>query len=177
MRPNLGRAILVGGAIAGALDIADAIVLTWLAGGSALRMLRYIASGLIGPASFDGGLATSALGLILHFTIAFGAATVYVFASQQLPVLRRRPIVCGIAFGIVVLLVMRNVVLPLSLVRMGTAAMAWPQLLNQVLIHAIGVGLPIAWAARRWASTPLNATVGGDAMLKNALQDSRGVSP
>jgi len=166
MRTNPLRAILVGGAIAGALDIADAIVFTWLAGGSAARMLRYIASGLLGQSSFDGGTATAALGLVLHFTIAFGAATVYVLASRQLPVLVRRPIVCGLAFGIAVLIVIRNVVLPLSAVRMGTAPMALPQLANQVLIHALGVGLPIALAARRWASPMSGITAQKDTMLK-----------
>jgi hypothetical protein len=150
MRSNVLRAILIGGAIAGALDITDAIVTALLAGSSPVRMLQYIASGLLGPSSFDGGPATAALGLACHFTIALGAATVYVLASRQLPVLLQRPVLCGVAFGIVVLIVMRNVVLPLSAVRMGTASMAWPQLTNQVLIHAFGVGLPIALVARRY---------------------------
>jgi hypothetical protein len=160
-------AIAVGGLVAGILDITDAIVTALVLGGSPARMLRYIASGLIGQGSFDGGWATALLGLVCHFVIAFGAATVYVLASQRLPVLLRRPFVCGIAFGLAVLIVMRNVVLPLSLVRLGTAWMPWPQLLNQVLIHALGVGLPIALAARRWASRPSADTAGDhEAMVK-----------
>ncbi len=165
-RPSPLTAIAVGGLVAGILDITDAIVFTWMAGGSPARMLRYIASGLLGQSSFDGGLATAALGLACHFTIAFGAATVYVLASRHLPVLVQRPIVCGIGFGVAVLLVMRNVVLPLSAVRMGTAPMPWPQLANQLLIHALGVGLPIALAARRWASKPSGIAHGKDTMLK-----------
>lgn len=150
MRTNTLRAIAIGGAIAGALDITDAIVATLLAGGNPGRMLQYIASGLLGPASFEGGLATTVLGLICHFTIAFGAATVYVLASRQLPVLLERPIVCGLLFGIAVHLFMQNVIVPLSLVRMRTTPVPWPQIANQYLIHALGVGLPIALAARRW---------------------------
>lgn len=151
-------ALAVGGLVAGILDITDAIVTTLVVGGSPARMLRYIASGLLGQSSFDGGAATAALGLLLHFVIAFGAATVYVLASQRLPVLVRRPLICGLAYGLVVLIVMRNVVLPLSAVRLAATVMPWPQMANQILIHALGVGLPIALAARRWAGQPSDAT-------------------
>jgi len=150
MRNTTLKAILFGGAIAGVLDITDAIVMTLVAGGSPGRMLQYIASGLLGPSSFDGGTATMMLGLLCHFTIAFGAATVYVLASGRLPVLLERPIVCGLLFGIAVHLVMQNVIVPTSLVRVRTTSAPWWSIANQYLIHMLGVGLPIALAARRW---------------------------
>ena len=58
-----------------------------------------IASGLLGPASFQGGTTTAALGLVLHFVIAFGFATFYNLASRPFPALVRQPVVCGLLYG------------------------------------------------------------------------------
>ena len=52
------RAILWGGLIAGVLDATDGVVAFGLKGMNPLQVLQYIASGLLGPASFKGGLAT-----------------------------------------------------------------------------------------------------------------------
>jgi len=143
------EAIFVGGLVAGVLDIADAVVVTILLGGRPLRMLQGIASGLLGPRSFEGGLATSALGLGLHFLIALSAAAVFFAATRVWPSLLRRPIWSGILFGLCVWAFMRFVVIPLSLVRMGHPG---PLLVaNQLFIHAFGVGVPIAWFAARSA--------------------------
>lgn len=151
-RGAMARAILTGGLIAGALDITDAFVTNFVVAAqpSPVRVLQGVASGLLGPAAFDGGLGAAALGLACHFTIALGAAAVYVLASRVLPVLRRHPVACGLAFGLVVYLVMRHVVLPLSAVRLSAAPTPLPLLVNQWLIHAFGIGLPIALAARRY---------------------------
>ena len=150
MRARAWEAIFVGGLVAGVLDITDAIVVTLLLGGKPLRMLQGIASGLLGPRAFEGGIATSALGLGLHFFIALSAATVFVAATRFWPALLRRPLWSGIAFGLCVWAFMRFVVIPLSLVRMGHPG---PLLvLNQLFIHAFGVGVPIAWFAARSAT-------------------------
>lgn len=152
-RPLRARAmdtIAFGGAIAGVLDISDAIVVTVIRGGQPARMLQGIASGLLGPAAFDGGTGTALLGLALHFVIAFGAATTYFLASRRLPFLLRRPWLSGAIFGLGVFFVMRYVVLPLSLVRTGPFP-SWTSLFNQLAIHAVGVGLPIALMASRSA--------------------------
>lgn len=152
-RPTLWPAILFGGLIAGTLDITDAFVTNAMLAPTPnpIGLLQGIASGLLGPASFQGGLATAALGLACHFLIALTAAAIYVLASRRLPILVQRPILCGIAFGIGVHLVMQNIVLPLSAIRLGTRPTPWPQIANQYLIHAFGVGVTIALAARRWA--------------------------
>ena len=106
--------------------------------------------------AFSGGAWTATLGLGLHFLIATSAAAVYALASLQLPVLVRRPWLCGSAYGLVVYAVMQWVVLPLSAFRPGPPAppgtIDWG-LVNLLLAHVFCVGLPIAvsarWAARR----------------------------
>jgi hypothetical protein len=152
--PGRARAfdtVVLGGFTAGVLDILDALVLTVLSGGRPARMLQGIASGLLGARAFEGGMLIAALGLGLHFLIALGAATVYFLASTKLPVLVRRPVICGIAFGLCVWAFMQYVVLPLSLVRRSGATPPLPLLMNQLVIHALGVGLPIALFASRSA--------------------------
>lgn len=155
LAPPIARArafdtIVFGGLTAGVLDILDAFVMTSLNGGTPTRVLHAIASGVLGRGAYDGGRATAALGLVLHFAIALGAATTYFLASRKLPVLVRHWMPSGLAFGLGVWLCMYYVVLPITFGRPNTLP-ALPQLLNQLGIHAFGVGLPIAWFAARSA--------------------------
>ncbi len=69
--------IASAGLIAGILDITSAFVIAGLKGTGSIRMLQGIASGLLGPQSFQGGTATAGLGLAIHFLIAFTAAAVF----------------------------------------------------------------------------------------------------
>jgi hypothetical protein len=141
------KAILAGGLVAGALDIADALVFNGLLGASPERVLQAIASGLLGPSAFDGGWATAALGLALHFFIATSAAACFVLASLEWPVLVRRPFLCGAAFGLAVFVFMNFIVLPLSAFRVRPmSALVFS---NLVFAHIFFVGLPIALLARR----------------------------
>jgi hypothetical protein len=140
------RAILYAWIVAGSLDLTDAIVVSLVRGSSPVRMLRSIASGLLGPASFDGGIPTAVLGACLHFFIAFCWVTAYFVASRRLTVLRRYPLICGPIYGLLVYVVMYRVVIPLSAIGV-TPTFVLPRSLNDLLIHALGVGVPSAWFA------------------------------
>jgi len=146
---SIGRAILLGGLVAGVLDATDGVVAFGLQGMNPIQVLQYIASGALGSASFNGGLATAALGTLLHFLIAFAVAAIYVVASRVVPLLRERAIPAGLAFGVAVYLVMNYVVLPMSSVT--PSAFSLPLFLNGVIGHALFFGLPIALYARRLA--------------------------
>jgi hypothetical protein len=150
LRARALQSIGLGGLTAGILDISDAIIVTLINGGAPTRMLQGIASGLLGRASYDGGLATAALGLAIHFFIATSAATVYFLASRQLTLLLRKPVICGVIFGLMWWALMYQIVLPITFGRPYTMP-ALPQLANQLGIHIFGVGLPIALIAARSA--------------------------
>jgi uncharacterized membrane protein YagU involved in acid resistance len=139
--------------VAGILDISDAIVTWGLRGVSAGRILQSVASGLLGRAAYDGGFATMALGTFLHFFIATSAAATYVAASSRLPVLARRAVPCGLAFGVAVYLFMNYVVLPLSAFPSRSSAFSLSAFLHGIIGHAFLVGLPIALMAR-WFTGP-----------------------
>ena len=148
MRSKTWRAILVGGLVAGTLDITAAFIQASLRGGSPVRVLKAIASGVFGSPAFEGGAATAALGLLLHFVIALGAATVYVGASRKLGVLLDKPVLCGLAYGIAVWAFMNLVVLPLSAVPFSTLRSV-QSAATAMAILMVCVGLPIALTARR----------------------------
>ena len=150
-RPRAVDTIIWGGLVAGILDATDGVIVFGLNGMSPIQVLQYIASGLLGPNSFKGGLATAALGTVLHFFIAFVAAGVYYAACLKLPALYRQATTWGLAFGVVVYFFMNYFVLPLSAVP--TRPFSMPLFLNGVIGHALFVGLPIAWFARRSART------------------------
>ncbi|MGI8957349.1 MAG: hypothetical protein ACR2II_10615 [Chthoniobacterales bacterium] len=141
-------AILIGGAIAGALDITYAVGFSALHGVAPMRILQSVASGLLGAPAFEGGASTAALGLALHFCVALLWAAIFYLTSKALPFLTRYPVVGGLLYGILIYAVMNLVVLPLS---------AFPRkvsfpllvLVTGILVHMFCIGLPISLAVRR----------------------------
>src|SRR5258708_16937004 len=108
------RAILLGGLIAGTLDISYACIFSYIRRGtSPVRVLQSVASGALGQSAFKGGAKTAALGLVFHFLIATIAAAVYYLASRPLSLLVNQAIICGPLYGVCIYLVMNFVVLPL----------------------------------------------------------------
>src|SRR5215813_1882606 len=108
-------AILYAGLTCGALDITAAFVVY----GSMfhvgpVRILHNVASGLLGRNAYSGGLATAALGLLCHFIIAFGAATVFYFLARAFPFLLTQAALWGVLYGIAVYFFMNRIVVPLS---------------------------------------------------------------
>jgi hypothetical protein len=138
--------LLAGGLVVGLLDGLDAILFFGARGVAPVQIMQSIASGLLGRAAYQGGIATAALGVLLHFGIALAVVVVYYVVSRQLPALNRRPLVFGPLYGLLVYGVMNFVVLPLSAAMTGPKSL--PVVINGVLIHALGVGLPSALFAK-----------------------------
>jgi hypothetical protein len=143
------RAILLAGSVAGAMDITAAFITAGLRGVTPVRVLQYIASGLLGPGAFSGGLPVTALGMGLHFLIAFGAATTYYAASRKLGFLTEQAIAWGLPYGIAVYLFMNLVVVPLSAVSKPRYTVG--SVVTGLFVHMLCIGLPIALSIR-WYS-------------------------
>jgi hypothetical protein len=152
-RSDALRAIGLGGFIAGVLDISDALLFYGIRGVPPERLLQGIAAGLLGTRAIRGGWPTAILGLILHFLIAFTATAVYYGASRRLQMLRQRPIISGILYGIAVFLFMNVIVVPLSAIHRSPTAMFAFNIasLNAVLALILFIGLPIAIVVNRVA--------------------------
>jgi uncharacterized membrane protein YagU involved in acid resistance len=143
---STAQALLWGTLVVGILDAADAVVFFGLRGAKPIRIFQSIASGLLGRAAFSGGLRTAVLGVALHFFIAFLIVSTFLVASRYIRILHRAPVWSGLIYGIAVYLVMNFVVLPLSAASRG--ALSWPVVVNGVLIHMLGVGLPTSLFVR-----------------------------
>jgi len=139
--------VLLGGLVAGLLDITYAFIILGLRGRSPLWVLQSVASGLLGSAAFDSGALAGVLGLFCHFVVALGASAVYFLAARHLAVLREHPAWSGAAFGILVYLFMNFVVIPLSAYPLKVS---YPPrvLIRGFLAHALLVGIPIALSVR-----------------------------
>ena len=93
------KAIFWGGLIAGILDAVDGVIAYGTQGLNPIQVLQYIASGALGKSSFEGGIATAALGAAFHFLIAWGVAAVFVLTCQRLTVLKAHPVPAGLLYG------------------------------------------------------------------------------
>lgn len=141
LKPGLGLPILIGGSVAGLLDMTSA----YLTFG---RMMPLgIAGGLIGVAARDPSAAHYCLGLFIHYLIAFSAAAAYCFASRKLTFLRENFFVCGLVFGIVFFLFMNLMVLPLSAYH-AMGPYSYRGLVQGLLAHMFLIGLPISTSLR-----------------------------
>lgn len=119
------------------------------------RILQAIAAGLMGrEAAVAGGLRTAALGLVLHFFIAFMVVLTYYLASRRIRALAQHPVLCGVLYGLVVYAVMNYVVVPLSAAPPRTLVPPTTVLINGLLIHALGVGLPAALSVSAISRAP-----------------------
>lgn len=140
-------AVLVGGLAGGALDLLFAISFAAYNGISALRLLQTVANGLLGEGAYTGGGLSAALGLLLHFAIALGFASIFVLVSSAFPLLVRRPFLWGGLYGVIVFFFMRLIVLPLSAFPHPVSFRPLATTLD-LSSHIFLLGIPIALAGR-----------------------------
>ncbi|HZD94949.1 MAG TPA: hypothetical protein VE133_11890 [Candidatus Sulfotelmatobacter sp.] len=149
---NTFLAILWGGLACGIFDITQACIAWGIQNHlPPMRIFQSVAAGVLGRDAFQGGAKTAALGLALHFFIAFCWAAGYYVASRQIGFLMDQPILAGMLYGEFVWLMMNFVVIPLSAIH------RWPTWTKASIItgpigHLFLVGLPIALAVKRRVS-------------------------
>jgi len=146
-RPRPLPAIAVGGFIVGALDLTYAILV--YSPRNPILIPQTIASGLLGTKAYSAGAQSAAMGVVLHFVIAFGAASVYYLASRRIEFLLDNAVLSGLIYGGLVYLFMHLVVLPLSAAPHGK--MPWLYKLFEFVEHWFCVGLPIALSVRKYS--------------------------
>lgn len=110
-----------------------------------IRIGQSIARGVLGDASYDGGVSTAVLGVILHFLIIAGMMAAYFLVARRMPVLVRRWLPLGILYGLWLYVAMNYIVVPLSAAGEGSHNALWVGL--SVLVHVL-IGLACAWCSR-----------------------------
>jgi hypothetical protein len=132
---------LYAGLIAGTLDIGAACTINAV---MPAPVLRFIASGLLGtPLPHEPWVYC--LGMILQWLMSIVIAAIFVSAAVRIPILLRQWIAAGIAYGIVVYVVMTFVVVPLSRAKGGHLTLAS---VIENLLAMIVFGLIVAYFAR-----------------------------
>lgn len=149
-RPSARKAVVVGGVVAGTLDLLFAVLAYGYArGGTEEDVLHSIASGWLGRNAFEGRGPSAVLGFFTQYLIAIGAAAVFFAVSGAFPLLRRRAVPAGLAFGAGLYGFMYRVVMPLSAIPFRPS-FAPKALLPALAAHMFLIGLPIALCARRF---------------------------
>ena len=117
-------------------------------------VLQYIASGALGMAAFEGGIATALLGVFFHLIISFVIAGVFILSASRNPLLRRYAIAGSLLYGFGVFIVMNMVVTPLSATPpLPVPTIPW--LIENILELILVVGLPLGILVRRNANTKI----------------------
>jgi uncharacterized membrane protein YagU involved in acid resistance len=138
---------LLGGLIAGTVDIEAASLINKV---NPALILQVIASGVLGTASFRMGSTSVIFGLGLQMTMSVLIAAIYVGAARRLPMLKRRWIGAGSAYGVAIYLVMNYVVVPLSAAKMAVKFSVVGLAAN--LLAMLLFALIVAFCARDTAS-------------------------
>jgi len=112
---------------------------------------QYIASGALGIAAFEGGIATALLGVFFHLIISFVIAGVFILSADRIPLLRRYAIAGSLLYGFGVFIVMHMIVTPLSATP-PIPAPTLPWLIEHIIEHILTVGLPLGILVRRNAN-------------------------
>jgi uncharacterized membrane protein YagU involved in acid resistance len=152
-------AALVGGLVAGTLDIGVAAILNSV---SPLVVLVFIASGILGKAAYHAGAAGLALGLALQWAMSFAIALIYGLGRERVEVPRRSWVLGGVLYGLVIFLVMSFAVVPLSR-AVPQPAFTLPALVENLLAMIL-FGLIVAFCAHRFSvrsQRSLNLTSAG----------------
>jgi len=134
--------------IAGTLDLSAAAIQMLINDRDPLMMLKFIASGVFGPAALQGGNGYAALGVLFHYVIAGLWTWLFFFLYPQLRFLQKNVWATALLYGLFVWFVMNRIVLPLS----NTPAI--PFTIRGALISAavliVAIGMPLSFMARRY---------------------------
>jgi hypothetical protein len=116
------------------------------------RLWQGVASTLLGKAALDGGSRTAAIGLLMHFGVAFAWSAVFLILFENSSRVRRAVwsehgvLKVASLYGPFIWIVMSFAVIPLLVHRSPSITYRW---WVQLLGHIPFVALPIVWSIGR----------------------------
>ncbi len=156
-RWKIAAAIGVSAAVAGVLDNTSALATFVPRGAGVAAIMKYLASGLAGKAALSGGADMVALGYAVHFGLMTIMATIYVLAALRFPVLRQRPALSALIYGVLTYVAMNYVAVPLSAAPGWKPPSGWA-VVNAFYAHLFYVGVTMAFFARYFLGAPGTTT-------------------
>jgi|HubBroStandDraft_2_1064218.scaffolds.fasta_scaffold25697_2 uncharacterized membrane protein YagU involved in acid resistance len=140
---RIAGTILLAGALGCVLiDLYLIVTIPWLLHATPIQISQWDASNALGVAAFNGGMPAALLGFAMHLCVSVIWAAIFVAVALRFRWVLAHPVVSGITFGLVVMVVMRYLIVPLGHAHQpaGTAV----QLVNQILAHVAAFGVPVA---------------------------------
>jgi hypothetical protein len=154
-RNSLLRSITIGGMIIFIIQLIHSwIVPSLIQKNPFIVVLQYIASGALGMAAFEGGIATVLLGVLFHLIISLIIAGVFIVGADRSPILCRYAIAASLLYGFGVFIVMNMIITPLSAAP-PLPAPTLPWLIEAIIEHTLLVGLPLGILVRRNADSKI----------------------
>lgn len=150
MNHKILAAIAVGGGSAGLLDQLAALANQAGRGNPPAKVLRYVASGILGPDALNGGTASAMAGVLVHFGLTTIMAGLFTIAAIRFARLRQWPFIAGLCYGALLFFAMYYVIVPLSAAPNWKIPQGFWANLGGVLGHAAFVGVPIAVAVHHF---------------------------
>ncbi|HEY1910975.1 MAG TPA: hypothetical protein VGG73_08635 [Vicinamibacterales bacterium] len=157
MSSSVNRLVLAG-LLTGVTDgLFSGMLSAFFYNSTATRLFQGVASMLIGPKAIEGGTPTAALGLLMHFGVAFAWSAVFIFAMMRMDWVQRLlaspggVVKMAMIFGPLVWVVMSFVVIPAMTHRAPVLNTRW---FTQFVGHAVFVGLPIVSVASSVGGRP-----------------------
>jgi hypothetical protein len=152
IRPSPAWAqVCLGGLL---IALGDAIFATFVwfswTGPGLIRLFQTIAVGVLGKASYEGGVAVAVLGAGLHLFMATTFVAVYTLVSRRLPELLRRPFVHGPLYGVLLYVMMNFVVMPLSRVDAHPTLAHIDWIMLSIGAHMVFGVICVVFARRAW---------------------------
>lgn len=137
------------GLTVGLLDGAAAVISSYARSGvTPDRVFKYISSAVLGNAAFSGGGGIVALGVFLHFLVAYIWGLIFFTAYPRFSFLQHNRWLTGCAYGLFVWLMMNFIVTPLTLAP--KLKFSWEGAMVGWGVHMLCVGLPIVLITHYW---------------------------
>lgn len=136
------------GVLTGVVDGLFACVLGLIFSGSLARVWKGVASTLLGPAAMEGGMRSTAIGVLMHFGVAFAWSALFLALYMASAGIRRLVrtrggmLAAAAVYGPLIWVVMSLAVIPLLTGRPPSITWRW---WLQLAGHIPFVGLPIVW--------------------------------
>ena len=112
------------------------------------QVFQSIAVGVLGKASYEGGLATALLGAGLHAVMAIAFVAICIALSFRFRLLTDKPVMSGLLYGVGLYVVMNFVVMPLS--RVGASpSFKHPDWIAMSVLAHMAFGVVCTLFARR----------------------------
>ncbi len=144
-------AILMATLFVGSLDILLAFAHAYVKSGiTPERVLRFIASGIVGKEAFGNTKGMVALGLALHYLVAGFFTALLFIVYPEIKWIATHKLLSGILFGIFTWCVMNLLVLPGS--NAPRLEMEINGIITGMMILIAAVGLPLVFIASRYYS-------------------------